>query len=326
MSDSDHWRTSSFPLKKRALTWKSHLSKSNFLKNTIKISGSLILTLILINLLKKEFDQFGGEFLEPFPNLIFLGISFFAQFLTTCIRYFRFHLFIKEKLFPMGLYCSAFQNMLNHFLPFRIGDLSIVYLLKKFSGISYKKTLKLFLLQRLWDMFAFIWISIAAYTFKFLDSRYDTFLILGLFVVLVLAPLIAPFPFLFFRNMSLFSSLKDYRWSELAKLNIYHEGLSFILWGAIYLYIYVLLLAFQIPTSILDLIINNFFICLSYMLPINTIMNIGTFEFAWKFGYGSTEFSHPLFGMKLHFILFLFASVQGSISLILLRWRKKDDC
>jgi hypothetical protein len=98
----------------------------------------------------------GGGFLEPFPNLIFLGISFFVQFLNTCIRYFRFHLFIKEKLFPKGLYCSAFQNMLNHFLPFRIGDLSIVYLLKKFSGISYKKTLKLFFLQRLWDTFAFL--------------------------------------------------------------------------------------------------------------------------------------------------------------------------
>jgi|TARA_B100000315_G_C14111580_1_gene378421 hypothetical protein len=54
-------------------------------------------------------------------------------------------------------------------------------------------------------------------------------------------------------------------------------------------------------------------------------MGIGTFEFAWKFGYGSTEFAHPLFGMKLHFILVLFAFVQGSISLILLRWRKKDD-
>ena len=60
-------------------------------------------------------------------------------------------------------------------------------------------------------------------------------------------------------------------------------------------------------------------------LPIDTIRNIGTFEFAWKFGYGSTEFSHPLFGMKLHFILVFFATVQGSISLILLRWRKKDD-
>ncbi len=316
----------SFFLKKKALTWKTHLSKSNYLRNAIKIGGSLILTLILINLLKKEFDQFGGEFFMPFPNLIFIGISFCVQFLNTCIRCFRFHLFVKENLFPKGLYCSAFQNMLNHFLPFRIGDLSIIYLLKKFSGISYKKTLKLFVLQRLWDVFTFLWISIAAYVFKFHDCYYDPFLILSFFVALILAPLIAPFLFLFFSNMSLFSSLKNYQWPELVKLNFYHEGLSLILWSAMYLNFYVLLLAFQINISILDLIINNIFIILSYMLPINTIMNIGTFEFAWKYGYSSTEFAHPLYGMKIHFILALVAFVQGSISLILLKMGKKDDC
>ena len=120
---------------------------------TIKLLISLIVAAILIFLLARSFNF--SDFITLFykVNWLYVFLAFLFYLLVNFARSWRFRLLLgNSAMFRDVASISFIHNFLVSLLPFRAGELSYVYLLKKYRGISISTGLGTLFLARFFDI------------------------------------------------------------------------------------------------------------------------------------------------------------------------------
>ncbi|MBT3464178.1 flippase-like domain-containing protein [archaeon] len=303
------------------------------MKKSHKFIVSFLISAILVYFLLKQINL--SELYEVLlrVNPILLLGSFILYILLALLRVFRFQVLLKKSLPSKTLFpIICVHTLLKIIIPFRVGDLSIVYMLKK-RNHSIGKGMSSLIVARIFDfviiVFGFIiftifssnlpnrdvFVKLIPYTVFFL-----LILVFGLIILLISPDLILKI----LKKIKLeklgglitpFNDLKSRH--VLFKTFFITLGIYFV--SMIYTYILVLGVGFLLPLNIYVIMIS--ISALSAALPINGIAGFGTVEAVIAltlsyFGYAASE--AILLGFSTHIIQILFATILGLIGYILL--------
>jgi len=212
----------------------------------------------------EKFVQFFKQI--SFPNVIFAFFLYFLSYITRTLRW-KLTLSIQEfrKLFRI----TAFNTVFNIFLPFRTGELSFFYMLKK-ENISISESAISFFTVRIFDAISLF--SVFGTAFLLLKGFY-----LYGFLLIILMPVFA----VFLKRLSSFikyEKLEEFKKSKLTLKNIaVLYGLSVITFFLKFSSFYLVL-----PEGIDLSFIKAFFAAaagdITTILPIHGIAGIGTYE------------------------------------------------
>jgi len=241
-------------------------------KNKIKLfefAVSLAITIGFVYLFYKVigFKQIINFLVEINPfNLLVAFLLYFLSYITRTLRW-ALTLEIKNffKLFKITVYNTIF----NIFLPFRTGEISFFYMLKK-ENIKFSESITAFLSVRAFDGFALI------LTFVFFYLFYLKHVILALLIILV-APIGIHMLFKVLAKINI-KKFKEFAAEKLSIKNIltlYVLSLLTLIFKFSGFYL-------VLPKS-LSIEVSKFFLAaaagdLTTVLPIHGIAGIGTYE------------------------------------------------
>jgi uncharacterized membrane protein YbhN (UPF0104 family) len=238
-------------------------------KKLFHLIFSLIITIAFIVLFEKYigFENFLKLFKQISVYQFF--IAFFFYFLSYLVRTYRwsFTLDLKEfsKLFKLTVYNTFF----NIILPFRTGEVSFFYLLKK-EGVHIVDSTMSFLITRIFDGLGLI----AVFAFSYLTFKGFLYLALLSFLVIPFSFYVFVFILRFIKHEKIKSYNKDkLRFSNLAYIYLL-SALTFILKFTAFYFI----IPTQIDISFFQTILASAAADLTTILPIHGIAGIGTYE------------------------------------------------
>lgn len=226
--------------------------------------------------------------------------------------------------------------LLNHVLPFRTGEVSLPFFLKRISGIPYSKSIAFFVLLRLFDMIA-IFVSLLM-VLMLLGARAGVVNITIMTVILTLCVLAAVhlkrwFPALMRVSIKwlpekfsgkltgVSNSMKDALTLSHGKM----AGLFFLsLFDRLFNYGVTVLLVvgmgYAIP--VLQLMVANAAASLTNILPINSIGSFGTLELGWTgalMSYGVSADIAAASGLGFHLLFLSYTIILGVTALIIMK-------
>lgn len=276
-------------------------------KNLTKLL-SLGFGIILIGWLLSQLEL--SETLKVIRNvpisLVVLGFCCYA--LSFFLRAIRFKLLLpREKpvqhLFPIVLLHYTALNI----IPARLGELSYVYLLKKIHNISAGYSISSLIIARIFDQIAISLLFLLSSLFVDLPTQWLKMLnlvVAGLLIMIFVALMIVLAHKEHFVNWikMLVSrwNLDRYRLLQhimhamdevvIAFRNIQITqhvekvfGLSILIWIGIFSVNYLLLKAFDVHLSFVEIVLASTFIILLTVLPFQLLSGLGIHETTWRF-------------------------------------------
>ena len=309
------------------------------MKKLTKFLISIILTIILLYLILTQVKVNDVTTTIKNANFKFLGLSVIFYIIMMVLRALRFEVLLKKRIAFNKLLPIVFvHSLLTNIIPFRVGDLSYVVMLKKIKKQSYSKGLSSLLIARVFEFCVMIFILILAIIYsKDLPNLGFQNIIPLMIVVLVLLVLmifsmiflhdflvrifdrfLVLFPMLKLKLNKFLVSFKAYRSRKVLIQTFVLSVLTYIS-GVIFTYYIVIALNYAIPLNILLITIT--FSILSSILPINSVAGFGTVEGVWALilGYfGYTIESAILLSFSLHIIQLLFSGALGLLGWLLL--------
>jgi hypothetical protein len=199
-------------------------------------------------------------------NILLAFLLYLLSYITRTYRWIiTLHIKDFKKLFKITVYNTVF----NIFLPFRTGEISFFYMLKK-ENVNFSESVLPFLTVRLFDGFSLLAIFIFSYLL------YKDYLVFA-FLFILIFPL---FIFIFFKS---FKFIKIKKFSEFSKEKLDVKNIFYLY----ILSIFTLVLKFGgflfILPSALKLSLSELFLAasagdLTTVLPIHGIAGIGTYE------------------------------------------------
>jgi len=289
-------------------------------KKLLHLIFSLIITIAFIVLFEKYigFENFLKLFKQISVYQFF--IAFFFYFLSYLVRTYRwsFTLDLKEfsKLFKLTVYNTFF----NIILPFRTGEVSFFYLLKK-EGVHIVDSTMSFLITRIFDGLGLM----AVFAFSYLIFK-------GFLSFALISFLAVPFSFYIFAFILKFikhEKVKSYNKDKLRFSNLAYIYLLSVLTFVLKFTAFYFVIPTQIDISFFQTILASATADLTTILPIHGIAGIGTYESGYA---GSLIFlfdidkntafllsflvhTFILFSSSLIFILIFlyFKAIQGKI-------------
>ncbi len=297
------------------------------MKKFFKILISAVITVVLLYFLLAQFDIKKLIDVLSKANLIFLFGAFLLYLSLIFIRTLRFRILLKKSLsflemFPIICKHTFFKVI----LPFKIGELSFVYMLRK-KKHSIGKSLSSLIVARIFDFFIMTFVFIMMIIFSYnIDTNLFSNIIpyaLLLSVALVFALLIMLFfPDFIIKILNkvnlkklshLVSPFKEIRSRSILTKTFFMSTLHYIV-SMVSTYLIMLSVGFNLPLNIFVITIT--LSTLSGFLPINGIAGLGTVEAVIalvlsSFGYSTAE--SIILGFSIHIIQIFFVVAVGAI-------------
>lgn len=194
---------------------------------------SLILIFYFIR--KVDYEKF-SVLINNLSNYLFLA-TYLICIIQTLINIKKFNLLISKKLDNTKLTKVFFiSSFLNFLLPFKLGEIKKIYLLKKYFKIDYIKNIEVIIIDKLFELSSYIFFTI--FIFTFYREINGFYIVLNILFVVIY--------FLFFKKIifflgkikfNIFIKLKKLYLKYITKLknlkkililNIFHLFLTFI--------------------------------------------------------------------------------------------------
>lgn len=280
------------------------------MKHYKKILISSILTIILVSILFTQISF--SDFNEVFSNLslVVILIGFLLYTLNYIFRAFRLQYLLKNKIgFFSSFKIISMHNMFNQILPFRTGEFSLIYLLKK-KNIGIVKSASFLILLRIFDLFVISFLLIFSLIFSwgklsfFIDNPWILLLTLSILLILLILFLIKS-PFFVRLIMKIISLFKLNKFKSFKKINSNLDSLSHYLrdyllnkkiffftlllslfvWIFSFMFGYYILIKLGLEFTFLHFIFAMSLILIFNNLPIHGILNLGTQETFWTIAF-----------------------------------------
>ncbi|MFC1843656.1 lysylphosphatidylglycerol synthase transmembrane domain-containing protein [Thermodesulfobacteriota bacterium] len=260
----------------------------------LAISVALIVGLLsFVNL--DDFHRILGQ-----TDWLFVVSAAFIYFLTYVIRSYRFALILNDRsiVFFDHLMIVSIHTFFNHILPFRSGELSYIYLRKKYHGLSYGSATSSLFSARLFDVISLFAIVCMLGMFSLNERLLNQSLVISILIILLVIILffaliqkmvhkwledhsgenylpetllnrVSGFFALVFRDM--YSLLTGSRFLLLLFV-------SLVNWASVFTYFYLLFCGFKSALTFRQTLIPSLGAILGNLLPVNGLGSLGTFE------------------------------------------------
>ncbi|AJF61310.1 TPA: flippase-like domain-containing protein [Candidatus Woesearchaeota archaeon] len=312
------------------------MNLKNILKWTMAVAMSVFLVFIMLSRVKIE------DIISTLANanLLYLAIFFLLYVLLMVLRTVRFTMVLKNKMsFRQMLPVVLLQNLLLNLIPFRIGELSYIYYVKKIGKQSYHKGISTLVITKVFDLsILIIFFVISVFSLHLASSGFGQSVpyLVALLALMSLALILLIYQqgiiiriVEVFEKIALKISTRLSFFTEQVKtlVNSFEEFKSPKMLAAIFIqsvlimsvsmacfYFTVNALGFSIPLNVL--IIGSTFGVLSNLIPVNGIAGFGTVEGVWVLVL--TFFGYPLesaivLSFSLHIIQLISISIMGSV-------------
>ncbi len=288
------------------------------MKKSLKIFELFVAFLISAGFVYLFYKVIGFDKLIQFfkqLSIFDLLIAFFFYTLSYITRAFRWFITLHIKDFLKLFKITVYNTVFNIFMPFRTGELSFFYMLKK-ENLSFSESLLPFITVRLFDGFSLI----AVFVFSFL--LYKQYI--GLSIVTLLL-----FPFFIFSFFRLATSLKIKKFNEFSKTKLSIKNILTLYLLSVFTLIFKFTgFLFVLPES-LNLSLSELFLAssagdLTTVLPIHGIAGIGTYEGGFAgllILLGADKDTALLSSTMVHIFLLLSSLILAFISFVFLRKR-----
>ena len=316
------------------------------LKNKInhlnkKILVSVIITILIICILSSQVNS--GDLLNLIlsSNPYLILMSFFCYSFSNFLRAYRFYILLNKKCQLKVIIPITFvHNMVNSIFPARTGELSYIFLMKKYSNERTGNTVATLLASRMFDMLAICFLFfVSSYFVKDLPPFFSILIQIIIFFCILLLFLSSIFFLKGDRVLSLIgkifhllkienknlilkffnisndvnASIKEF---NSKKLIIYALSVSFCIWISNFFMVYFVLSGLQIFLSLPTVILGSTFMLLTTLLPIQGIAGFGTSEGLWTLVFvplGMSTSTAILSGFAYHIYYILFYIILGII-------------
>lgn len=265
-------------------------------------------------------------------NFFVVLIAICCYLLTYIIRALRFKILIgKEINYTPILKVVFIHGMWNRILPFKIGELTIPYYLGKVYPNLKGQALYYLIIFRFFDLIIILILLLLSINVLYIQNLNNALLILlTLFllavviffqkIILLLFKLLEKVTlskFVFISNIRIKLSEENYS-IPFKKFSI-TIGLTLLLWLAMYLYFFILIINITLEYSFLDVIFAASFANIASTIPISGLGSFGTLEVGWAFGFSKLglEFNEGLtHGLFINMVAFIVAMTAGYISML----------
>lgn len=288
----------------------------------IKIAVSVLLTVFLVWFVFRGVSF--GVVVENFKSIPVQAIvvAFFAYALMNLFRAFRFRLLFVQVGLSELYGVALIHNLMNNVLPFRVGEFSFMYLMRKHAG--YDKTVTALVALRVLDFLVIVCIFLFATLFlSDLNAefrRYGIFAaVIGVFLSLgIMAARSFPRHYLppFFRQFH--DALANYT-LRMAALT---AGWTFLIWLTSLFVFFILCNDMELGVGWIGLCVPITLVRLSNVLPVSGVAGFGTTEGAWVLGMlavGANLEAAAASGLVVHVIRLCFTLILGLLGQGLLR-------
>lgn len=263
-------------------------------------------------------------------DITYLILGFFLYILSYLLRGLRFHLLLNKKISINDLFhVVCVHNMVNSILPARSGELSYIYMLKKYHNKSTGEGVATLLVARVLD---FITISLLFFISSlFVHDFPETFssiiwLVVSFMVLLAIFLIVLLYAGEFFLRFTdaVFIALKldknglvNFFLGKSKEIvdsfqNIKNSGkmmelciISFIIWFTLYFMNYTLIKSLDINIGFFEVLLASTFVVFMSVLPVQGLGGFGTYEVGWTIGFVGIGLSKELAinsGIVVHII------------------------
>ncbi|GAK57005.1 hypothetical protein U27_03969 [Candidatus Vecturithrix granuli] len=247
------------------------------------------------------------EILRNVPVSLLLA-GFMIYGLSFYLRALRLQLLLPagmntNHLFPIVL----IHYMALNLIPARLGELSYVYLLKRINGVPTGYSISNLLIARIFDQFAIAFLFLVSVAVVDLPTQWLRLVSLsvGIFFIVTLVLLIVilaykervlhwiqqivrklkwhEHPLIYKVMREIEGMVAAFREIQVKAQALRIFGLSVLIWIGIFSLNYVLLVAFHVSLSYIEVILTSTFIILIGLLPLRVFSMIGVHETTWVF-------------------------------------------
>ncbi len=257
------------------------------------------------------FDKLIKFFTELNPaNLL---VAFFLYILSYVTRTFRWQITLSIKNFWKLFKITSFNTVFNIFLPFRTGELSFFYMLKK-ENIPLSETALSFFSVRIFDGISLATVFLISYL------MYS-----GYFLISVLVFFIMPFSFYLFKGILHIikkEKVQNFKENILTLKNIFSLYILSILTFSFKFTGFYFVLPQGINLSFLEAFIASSAGDLTTILPIHGLAGIGTYEGGYAgilILMGVDKELALISSVFVHIFILLGSAIVGLFSLLFLR-------
>ena len=243
-------------------------------------------------------------------NKTYLILGFFLYACSYFIRGLRFHILLNKKISITDLFhVVCVHNMVNSILPARSGELSYIYILKKYYDTSAGEGVATLMVSRVLD---FIIISLLFFVSSlfvnnlpeifantiWLVVSFTTLLTIFLLILLYAGEIflsVANAIFITFKlnkNVSVNFFLGKTKEVVDSFKNIKNNGkmmelciITFIIWLTLYILNYALVKSLGINIGFFEVLLGYTFVVLMSILPFQGLGGFGTVEIGWTIGF-----------------------------------------
>lgn len=307
-----------------------------------KVLSSIVISIILVWYLLAQIEV--GAIIKTLkdvpPGLVLLGFAFYA--LSYLFRALRFKVLLQKDISLRLLFnIVSVHTMWTNLLPFRTGELSYLYLLKKKGGTeSYMTGVPSLILSRVFDLVAIL--TLFVLSFIGVGTLPRELRAIGYVLIVFVLCLLAVIALLIRKKERFLGRVKYYilRFGidriklvgkMLGKGNEILEGFNMarsrkvivltalysqLTWVLIYLCNFALIKAVGVNLNMWQIFFISTFFVLFSLLPIQGWAGFGTTEAVWILTivwFGLTKETAIVTGFQLHFIGLLFTMILGGI-------------
>lgn len=314
-------------------------------KSWFKLVASSLIGISILLLLIKQLDF--QAFLELISgvSLIYIVAGLLVYLTVTIVRAMRFRVLLSNKLgFRQMFSITSVHVFMNFLLPFRAGELSFVFLVKKTGLLSGSEAFASLIVARIFDIVAIsIFFLISAFLIKDLPAFVAyavqiTALILAIIILVVLVLVFAKEKFilliekllvklnlvrLFAVSYTLEKGKSIASYLEILKntQKMLHTFVySLIIWGLLYFLAFLAMQSMGVDISFFKVVLGDTFLELSSIFPLYAVGGIGIFEGAWTVAFMALGLPKQIAiasGLGYHLLLLFYISAIGIIPVIL---------
>ncbi|OYT26468.1 MAG: hypothetical protein B6U97_03820 [Candidatus Altiarchaeales archaeon ex4484_96] len=309
------------------------------MKSARNIVLSFLVTLFLLSVLFTQLDL--GDFLVRLSNIQmrWLALGFFFYLSGYLLRALRFNILLEgrigiKKLFPV----VCVHYFVNNILPARTGELSYIYMVRRFEGVSASEGFSTLTIARFFDFISITLLFIASLflveeTPEIMANALFTitlsaFMLIGVFAYLVYHP--QKFIILLdkileatgLKNYSIISHLRGKIAETLSNLGIlkskrvifYSLSTSIFIWSSIYLMTYSILQGMEMDMGFFLVVLGATLSFFSNILPLPSLGGFGVYEGAWALAFialGMEGEAAVSSGLGVHVVFLSYMIVLG---------------
>lgn len=298
------------------------------MKKKIKILISVFLTVIFFLYIVIKIDWATFYITIQNLNYYFLFLASLTYLISYYLRALRLKLLIGDSTLKTRklLGINFLHNFYNRIIPARLGDFSLIYLLRKLSNSSIHSSINIFIFVKLYDLLVSFLLLAISYTILYQINIIG----IGIWIITILILILTLKPSailnLIQRFLGKLSHWKIFRRfdKELSELisnsqkvetNYLRTTLfltSFGIWLLIFILFFLLFLSINQNYGVWDTLFATTLANFSWVLPINGVGGLGTMEVSMGFAFAMRGYSFDellLNSLYINVIVFLLSAL-----------------